>query len=151
MQPLGPMRLDVLLPAEKILLLPASNKKEILQELVRTACPAVSLPEADALAAQIEKREESISTVLPCGIALPHMRVEDIGEIKAALALFKKPVLFSGGKKVRALFLFLSPADPSFFSSHLQLVSACAQTFTTEFVHKLTSCHNAQEAAALFK
>jgi len=151
MQPSGPVRLDVLLPAEKILLSPVGDRKEILQQLVRNACPAMSAEEAEALAAQIEKREETISTALPSGIALPHSRVEELTELKASLALFKTPISFSGKKKVRALLLFLSPADPAFFSAHLQLLSISAQTFTGEFIQKLTSCRNAQEAAALFK
>ena len=51
MQSSGPVRLDVLLPAEKILLSPAGDRKEILQELVRTAYPAIAVPEAESLVA----------------------------------------------------------------------------------------------------
>ena len=151
-QPSGPLRLDDLLSADKILFFPDTDrKKEILLQLVRTALPSITLPEAESLAAQIDKREDTISTALPTGVALPHARVEGLEELKVALAVFKHPVLFSGGKKVQALLLFLSPADPAFFRWHLQLLSICAQTFTTEFIHKLTSCRNAQQAVSLFK
>ena len=152
MQPSGPVRLDVLFPAEKILFFSSTNnREEILRQLVQLAFPALALQEVAALAIQINKREDAVSTVLPTGIALPHARVEGLKELTAALALFHHPVSFSGGKEVRALLLFLSPADPVFFSQHLQFLSICAQTFTTEFVRKLASCHTSQEAASLFK
>ena len=152
MQPSNPMRLNVLLPAEKILFFSDKDDKDkILQQLVRVAHPLLPSQEVVSLAAQISKREDTISTVLPTGIAFPHARVEGLENLTAALALFSHPVLFSGEKKVRALLLFLSPADPAFFSQHLQFLSICAQTFTTEFVRQLTTCRNAQEAALLFK
>lgn len=152
MQPSGPVQLGALLSVEKILFFPATvHKKEILRQLVRVSCPAIPAQEEESLAAQIDKREESVSTALPTGIALPHARVEGLKELHAALAVFKTPFPFSGGKKVRALLLFLSPADPAFFSRHLQFLGVCAQTFTAEFVHKLTCCRSAQEVASLFK
>lgn len=150
--PSGSLRLDDLLSADKILFFSdKDNKDKILQQLVQTAYPLLPLQEVVSLAAQVSKREDTISTVLPTGIAFPHARVDGLKELTAALALFSHPVLFSGEKKVRALLLFLSPADPAFFSQHLQFLSICAQTFTTEFVRQLTSCRNAQQAALLFK
>lgn len=151
-QPSGPVRLGDLLPAEKILFFSTlDDKKEILRQLVLTAYPSLTTQDAMDLAAQIEKREETVSTVLHTGIALPHARVEGLKKLQVALALFAQPVLFSGGKKVRALLLFLSPADPAFFSQHLQLLSISAQTFTTDFVHRLAKCTTAAEASSLFK
>ena len=151
-QPSGPLRLGSFLPASKILLLPNMDcKKEVLHRLVVTAWPEISAQEAADLALQIEKREETISTALRTGIAFPHIRVEGIKELKAALALFPKPFPFSGGKKVRALLLFLSPADPAFFRQHLQFLSIGAQTFTADFVRKLSACSQATQASSLFK
>lgn len=149
-QSFGPVRLGSLLPPAKILFFKnMGHKKEVLRQLVCAACPEIALREAQNLAGQIEKREETISTALHTGIALPHIRVEGLKQLCAALALFPKPVLFSGEKEVQVLLLFLSPDDPAFFNQHLQLLSISARTFTPDFVRQLAACPNAEKAASL--
>ena len=144
--------LEPLLPADKILILEGNpSKTDVISQLAQLVCVGVpSLDQAEVFT-QILKREESLSTTLDTGLSIPHARMEELSQIKAALALLpqgikdpSKPVM------IKAMFLFLSPAQPAFFQQHLQLLAALAETFKADFVADLAQCHTPQQAAEKF-
>ena len=66
--------------------------------------------EADGFAAAVLLREQSATTALPIGMALPHARLARNGRIIVALG--RHPTgLEWGGVKVRAVFLMAVPAN----------------------------------------
>lgn len=141
-----------LLPAEKILILKGNpSKTDVISQLAQVICEdEPSLDQAEVFT-QILKREESLSTTLDTGLSIPHARLEELNAVKAALAILPqgikdpaKPVI------IKAMFLFLSPAQPAFFQQHLQLLAALAETFKSDFVTDLAQCNTTQEAAKKF-
>ncbi|MBR2504558.1 MAG: PTS sugar transporter subunit IIA, partial [Elusimicrobiaceae bacterium] len=108
--------LKSLLPAEKIIILKGNlSKTDVISHLAQLVCDGSSSLDQAEVFTQILKREESLSTTLDTGLSIPHARLEELSEIKAALALLPqgikdpaKPVT------IKAMFLFLSPSQPAF-------------------------------------
>lgn len=144
--------LKSLLPAEKIIILKGNlSKTDVISHLAQLVCDGSSYLDQAEVFTQILKREESLSTTLDTGLSIPHARLEELSEIKAALALLPqgikdpaKPVT------IKAMFLFLSPSQPAFFQQHLQLLAALAETFKSDFISDLALCQTPQQAAEKF-
>ena len=90
---------------------------------------------------KIMERERGISTTLDTGLSIPHARIEDIQDFIVALALIPSGIKDAAqpGITVKAVFLFLSPADPGFFQKHLQLLSSLSGMFQPAFIDRLCS------------
>lgn len=147
-----PLRLAKLLSANKVVFLSEiPSKKELFKNLVRIACPSADSQEIADWAMHICKREESVSTVLNTGLAIPHARIEGLDEFKVALALFENPVIFSENRKIQAMFLFMSPDNPAFFASHLQLLSLVTKTFTHDCIVQLAAAKTPARVVEYFK
>lgn len=144
--------LSQLLPSEKIVILPGNpSKTDVISHLAQLVCADVPSLDCADIFTQILKREETLSTTLDTGLSIPHARVEELQEVKAALAILPqgikdpaKPAL------IKAMFLFLSPAQPAFFQQHLQLLARLAETFKTDFIEELLLADCPQQAAKKF-
>lgn len=138
---------SLLSPAEILLVRENISKTEIIKRLVEAVCKKFpKLDEADILA-QVLKREEGISTTLDTGLSIPHARLEEITDFKAALAVlpFAAPDPVNPNLSIKAIFLFLSPAKPVFFQRHLQILSSLAETFKPKFIEELVRLGSAEE------
>lgn len=138
---------STLLSADRVLIVPdAAGKAELIERLVRAVCKdEPSLDCADILA-QVLKREEGISTTLDTGLSIPHARLEEINDFKAALAVIPAGVDDPNSNlQIKAMFLFLSPAKQLFFQKHLQILSGLAETFKADFIEELLKLQTPQE------
>lgn len=125
------------------------GKKELIEALVRAVCRDYPQLDPAYVASQVLKREEGISTTLDTGLAIPHARLEELTDFAAAVAVLRCPLVAGENElPIRVMFLFLSPAKPTFFQQHLQILSALAETFKPEFIEELVSLKDAQEIAA---
>ncbi|MBR3603542.1 MAG: PTS sugar transporter subunit IIA [Elusimicrobiaceae bacterium] len=145
-------QLMALLPSENILILKdATSKTDVISQLTQLVCQGENSLDYTDVFTQILKREESLSTTLDTGLSIPHARLEELTKIKAALAILphglKDP---AKSVSIKAMFLFLSPAQPIFFQQHLQLLASLAETFKIDFITDLAHCQTSQEAANKF-
>jgi mannitol/fructose-specific phosphotransferase system IIA component (Ntr-type) len=92
--------------------LKAVTRREAVEAMVRVACgPAGLAPEA--IAAAVWAREESMSTGIGHGVALPHARVAGLREPIVAVGLCDDGIDFDApdGQPAHVIFLILTPAD----------------------------------------
>lgn len=121
------------------------TKKEILSQLVRLICRTERNLDAALIEKQLLQREQSLSTTLDTGLSIPHIRIDELEQVIAALAILPKALPEAGNKQIKAMFLFLSPNRPEFFQQHLQLLAHLAETFTPELLARLSCAVTTQE------
>ena len=113
---------EILSPHSVAIDVPCSDKASLLKALAARATANLELP-AEAVALEIEKRDELGSTGIGGGIAVPHARFREIKQPHGFLVRLKQPVEFDAvdGRGVDLVFLLLLPA-----SSQLDALNALA-------------------------
>jgi len=145
------VKIAELIHPERIIIADASaDKNQLLGRLVgliARECP--SMDTADVLT-KVIARENGISTTLDTGLSIPHARIEGIENFLVAMALIPQGLIdkTQPGTAIKAMFLFLSPADSRFFQKHLQLLSGLSALFQPEFIDKLLACTSPAQVAA---
>ncbi len=130
---------SLLSPAKILVEKESVTKTALIKKLIDAVCQGEPKLDGADILAQVLKREEGISTTLDTGLSIPHARLEEITDFKAALAVLPSPVQdpVNPNLSIKAMFLFLSPAKPVFFQKHLQILSSLAETFKPEFIDEL--------------
>jgi PTS system nitrogen regulatory IIA component len=102
---------DLLLPAELMVDVRASQKGPLLQELAARVAASLGLP-ADQVTSYLLKREELGSTGIGNGIAIPHARLPELKRPHGLLAKLKQGIEFDAidGQAVDVVFVLLLPA-----------------------------------------
>jgi PTS system nitrogen regulatory IIA component len=137
---------DVIGPDRVIVGLRAADKGQLLQELAGRAASVLSLDRRmifDALLA----RENLGSTGLGKGFALPHARLETLGETFALFVRLGRPIDFASidERPVDLVILLLTPATGA--NHHLATLAALSRPLRDEaFVQRL---RQAPDAGAL--
>ena len=102
---------DFLSPSHVAIDVRAGDKASLLRELADRAASALNLS-ADAVASEIEKRDELGSTGLGGGISIPHARFREVKKPFGMLVRLKQAVEYEAidGQPVDLVFLLLLPA-----------------------------------------
>lgn len=102
---------ELLSPSDVAIDFRAGDKAGLLRQLAARAAAALSLP-ADAVASEIEKRDELGSTGLGGGISIPHARFREVKKPFGLLVRLIQPIEFQAidGQPVDLVFLLLLPA-----------------------------------------
>jgi PTS system nitrogen regulatory IIA component len=102
---------DLLSPADVMIDVRASNKRQLLQELSAKAAGGAGLA-ADLVASALSKREELGSTGIGKGVAIPHARLKELQRPHGLLAKLKQGIEFDAidGQRVDIVFVLLLPA-----------------------------------------
>jgi len=102
---------DFLAPADVAIDVPATDKGSLLEDLAARAASALGLS-ADALASEIEKRDELGSTGIGLGVSIPHARFREVKKPFGLLVRLKQPIEFEAidGQPVDIVFLLVLPA-----------------------------------------
>jgi nitrogen PTS system EIIA component len=102
---------DLLSPADVMIDVRASNKRQLLQELSAKAAGGAGLA-ADLVASALSKREELGSTGIGKGVAIPHARLKELQRPYGLLAKLKQGIEFDAidGQRVDIVFVLLLPA-----------------------------------------
>ena len=129
------------------------QKKELISQLVHLACAGLDKVDAGDILDRVLKREESITTTLDTGLSIPHCRAEGITSCRAAMAVVKSGIKDAAADNIsiRVMFLFISPANPSFFQAHLQILAQLSEKFKDSFVTRLTQARTADEVLKIVK
>ena len=100
------------LTLERILILPPTNKTEALKTLIHCLAETGAVPDEQELERAVFDREQIMSTSIGLGVAVPHARLEDIGEIAMALGICPEGIDFDAfdARPIQIIILISAPA-----------------------------------------
>jgi PTS system nitrogen regulatory IIA component len=106
--------------------LPGGNKRSLLQQLANLAGQRLKL-DAGAVSAALGEREQLGSTGFGQGVAIPHAKIDGLGQIYGLFVRLGEPVDFKAidGRPVDLVFLLLSP--PGAGAEHLKALAAISR------------------------
>lgn len=114
----------------------ATERWEAIAELVGVLVKTGKIAEADSaqVLEAIRQREETMSTGIGFGIAIPHASSEKVSEVVAAFGRSKDGIQFDSldGQAVFFVVLFVVPKDQ--FQTHLRTLAAIAKFLNDKVV-----------------
>lgn len=126
-----------------------SDKHEVIRALADVVGEAGRAYDVTQLAADALAREETSSTGLPGGIAIPHCRTTGVEEPTLAFARLSPPVDFAA-KDGPADLAFLIAAPAGGDATHLQLLTELARSLVkAEFTNALREAQTPDEVVDL--
>lgn len=127
------------------------DRREVIEELSRAAGRACSL-DAPTIARAVWEREQSASTAVGKGIAVPHARLEGLAEPVIVLGLAREGLDFQAldAEPVRIVFLILTPKSDA--GAQLEILSDISKTLRSEETReKLLEAHTYTEIVAALR
>ena len=106
--------------------LPGGNKRSLLQQLANLAGQRISV-ESSVISSALNEREQLGSTGFGQGVAIPHAKIEGLGEVYGLFVRLGEPVDYKAidGRPVDLVFLLLSPPDSG--AEHLKALAAISR------------------------
>lgn len=128
----------------------SGSKPEVIDEMLQLLADAGKLKDLIQAKAAVMEREESLSTGLQFGVAIPHARTNAVDKLVCAVGLKPDGVDFDAldGEPSRIFVLTLSPEDRP--CPHLQLMSAISQILNTAGRQRVLTAKNAREILRVF-
>ena len=123
--------------------------EEIISLLVRDG--RLDAAQREEAVAALRHREETMSTGIGFGIAIPHASCDAVGEVTACFARSRKGIDFESldGKPAHFIVLFLVPKDQ--FQTHLRTLAAIAKFLNDPTVRtELSEAPDAKAILAVF-
>lgn len=116
------MEISDLLQPDAVVMLKASSKKQVLQELAKKAATITGLSERKIFDTLLE-RERLGTTGVGNGIAIPHGKMEELKGLHGVFAKLEKPVDFDAidDHPVDLIFLLLAPEQAG--ADHLKALA----------------------------
>src|SRR3982751_655200 len=130
--------IDFLAPDCIIAALQAKSKPAVLTELSDHLSKVVPGVEAEALRRVLEERELLASTAIGDGIAIPHGKLDSIGQLSGALARSVPGIEFESidGKPTHLIFMLVAPVSST--GVHLKALARLSRLFRdVEFRRRL--------------
>ena len=106
----------------------------------------------DSILASLKQREETMSTGIGFGIAIPHCSSDRLGEVVAAFGRSSNGIEFDAldNAPVRFVVLFIVPKNQ--FQTHLRTLASIAKFLNDRSVReKLANAKSAAEILAIFR
>ena len=132
----------------------AKERCQAIQELVDCLVASGKVDRADeeAILESIRQREETMSTGIGFGIAIPHASSSKVGEVVAAFGRSSVGIQFDAldGEPVFFIVLFVVPKDQ--FQTHLRTLAAIAKFLNDKTVREeLTKAENVSTILQVFE
>ncbi len=130
--------------------LEGKDKKSVIIELVDLLDANGVLLDRDKALDAVLVREQTKSTGIGSGIAIPHGKCAAVKELVMAIGLTSEPLDFESvdGKPVRIIFLLISPADQT--GPHIQALAKISRLMLDdEFKQELEGANSAEEVCQL--
>jgi fructose-specific phosphotransferase system IIA component len=149
------MNLGNLLSVDRIVPeMQANERWSAIVELVEllVARGKVNAEDKDVVLAALRQREETMSTGIGFGIAIPHASSERVKEVVAAFGRSPRGIEFDSldNAPVKYIVLFVVPKDQ--FQTHLRTLAAIAKFLNDRAVReRLGNAPTAEEIYAIFK
>jgi PTS system nitrogen regulatory IIA component len=134
---------DLLQPEAVVAGLKAANKKQLLQEIARTAARITGVDDRKIFETLLE-RERLGSTGVGSGIAIPHGKLPDFKRLYGIFARTDRPVEFDSidEQPVDLIFLLLAPEGAG--ADHLKALARVSRLLRdTSMCEKLRGAENA--------
>jgi fructose-specific phosphotransferase system IIA component len=148
------MMLANLLSAEQIIPeMKAGERWQAIEEIVNVLVEAgrVSPKDKPSVLAALKQREETMSTGIGFGIAIPHASSDCVSEVVAGFGRSKGGIEFDSldNEPVHFIVLFIVPRDQ--FQTHLRTLAAIAKFLNDRTVREeLGSASSAQDILKVF-
>nr|WP_084125652.1 fructose-specific PTS transporter subunit EIIC [Demequina sp. NBRC 110054] len=140
--------MSLITEAQVLLDLKAPDRAEATRALAQTLVDAGRCTDIDVFLADVTKREETMPTGLPGGIAIPHARSAGIAE--PSLAFGRVDGLDWGAPDGPAKLVFLIAAPEGGSDAHMQVLPALARALMkSEFTEGLAAAKTEAEVVAL--
>ena len=130
--------------------LKSKDKKEVIIELVDVLAENELLLDRDAVLEAVVLREQTRSTGIGAGIAIPHGKCGAVKELVMAIGIASEPVDFESvdGKGVTIVLLLVSPADQT--GPHIQALAKISRLMLDDkFKESLEKAGSSEEAYEL--
>lgn len=132
----------------------AKERWQAIRELVDclVASGKIDRADEDAILESIRQREETMSTGIGFGIAIPHASSSKVGEVVAAFGRSSAGIQFDAldGEPVSFIVLFVVPKDQ--FQTHLRTLAAIAKFLNDKTVREeLTKAENVSTILQVFE
>ncbi len=140
-----PTTIAGLLTAAQVLLWDDPVTRDVIfRQMVRVLANGVASP--DAIVQKLLEREQTGSTFLNEGVALPHARIEGLLDARIALGITQAGVVDSPSQNpIEVVFMLLSPTEGA--KSHLQILAKAARLLQNRELRKrLNNARTPQQA-----
>ncbi len=125
-----------------------TTKYDVLDTLIDTMKNNPAITNHDAFRKAVFDREEVTSTGIGSGIAIPHVRMDEVKEISIAVAIVPEGVDFDSidNQPVHLVVLFATPKNRD--KEYLQLVAKVMQSLRDEKLYqRLIKCQSPHQVA----
>jgi PTS system nitrogen regulatory IIA component len=142
--------LDILVKDAIIIQLQATEKREVIAELVTALDGSDKVTDVNQVLEAVLDREKIMSTGIGNGVAIPHGKSDAVTELVAALGITKKGLDFESldGEPSFIFFLLVSPPDVS--GPHIKALAHISRLLKDEeFRRVLIEVTTKEEALAL--
>jgi mannitol/fructose-specific phosphotransferase system IIA component (Ntr-type) len=130
----------------------SKDKPDVLRELVQILKDAGQIDDFDAVLEAIQKREDSGSTGLEKGFAVPHAKTPAVCSLKLAIGIAPNGVDFDALDKQPSKLFFLLVAAPDQSGPHVEALGEIAKLARSNAVCKaLVNADDAAEVVELLK
>ena len=132
--------------------LQASEKQDILKELVDVLADVKDIGDKKLILKALLERESLGSTGIGQGIAIPHGKTDKVNELVSVLAISKKGVNFEAldGEPVYIFFLLVAPKDAA--GPHLKALAQISRMLRdTYFCDLLRRCESTEQVYELIR
>ncbi len=137
-------------PALMTVPLVSNTKEDILREMLQILVHRGAIKSYDEVLKEVLEREESMSTGIGMGIAMPHARSEYVSEMTVLLGVHRQGIEFASldGAPVSIFVMIVSPKNDS--GPHLQMLAAIGRLLmNAELRAKIGDVENRDELYAL--
>jgi len=132
--------------------LDSKNKENAIEELVNLLDENGLLLNKNTTLDAVMKRENTRSTGIGSGIAIPHAKCDAVKELTMAVGLAKDTIDFQSvdAKPVKIIILLVSPDNQT--GPHIQALAKISQLMLdNEFKEKLENANSAEDAYELLR
>ncbi len=144
--------LDILTPECIRAPLNAKDKKGVIDEMVELLADAEKVGDANALKEAVWTREQTRTTGIGHGLAIPHGKCSSMKSLAMAIGKPAEPMDFEAidAQPVNLVVLLASPPDRT--SDHIQALAKISRLMTNEdFRKRIYSARTPEEIYELFK
>ena len=128
------------------------TKKEVITELVEVLAKKKLVKDVDKTVEAIIKRENTGSTGIGQGVAIPHAKSENVSKIVASLGISRTGVEFNSLDGEPAYIIFLMLAPPESVSEHLQAIAKVSRLLKDKFFRQsLKDARRSREVIKMIK
>jgi fructose-specific phosphotransferase system IIA component len=144
--------LDILTPESIKAPLESSDKRAVIDELVDLLAETGRVARAQALKEAVWIREQTRTTGIGHGLAIPHGKCEGVGSLAMAIGKPAEPLDFEAidSQPVRLVVLLASPTDRT--SDHIQALARISRLMTMDdFRERIYNATTPDEIYALLE